>query len=237
METVKQQIARVTSFEDCIVTGCRLVYGHDGPHDLGEPTLAEEREANPDYQNAQAGIPPQAEPEELPEGGYGYPFNLEPDIFDGLEWVRNPDYIDPSVLGLPADEIPACGARCAQCGEPYPCSDSQRRDIRPDLRALHVAAQPAAAPAGWDRAEPGPEQALNDFDELERQLYDLAQLRLSQIWENRGAPPEFGHVFDAVHALNRAFHLVQIPDRVTRTLDELYRPAREKRPYPALLER
>ena len=32
------------------------------------------------------------------------------------------------------------GGYCERCGEPYPCSDSQRRDINPLERALHVRA-------------------------------------------------------------------------------------------------
>lgn len=31
--------------------------------------------------------------------------------------------------------------RCAHCGENWPCSDSQRHDIRPELRAQHSIAR------------------------------------------------------------------------------------------------
>jgi hypothetical protein len=40
-ETIEQQIARVTSFEDCIVCECCLIDGHAGPHRTAEEDDAE----------------------------------------------------------------------------------------------------------------------------------------------------------------------------------------------------
>lgn len=51
--------------------------------------------------------------------------------------------------------------RCAGCGEEWPCSDSKRADIRPDLRARHFVAM-AADPLTVLRAIEA---------ELDRQIY------------------------------------------------------------------
>ena len=42
------------------------------------------------------------------------------------------------------------GKRCRECGEDWPCSDSQRTDIRPDIRALHCVKLPVTLFEGED---------------------------------------------------------------------------------------
>lgn len=41
IETVEQQIARLTSYEPCIVMGCTCDRGHEGPHDIDADLLAD----------------------------------------------------------------------------------------------------------------------------------------------------------------------------------------------------
>lgn len=55
---------------------------------------------------------------------------------------------------------------CKACGEYWPCYDSQRKDIRPELRALHVAADPKdEEPEPWEpsRGDPDHERFGSDL--------------------------------------------------------------------------
>lgn len=120
-ETTAQQIARVASLEPCIMTGCRLQYGHKGEHDYTPPAVVP-------YATVAASV----ERTPVPAG-----CSVE-HIAGGWRWgVEESGGRDGKTV------------RVWEWSKPFP--------TREETEQAAQACFPT--PAGWDAAEPGPEQA------------------------------------------------------------------------------
>lgn len=185
MTPESREIARVTSFQDCIVIGCRLPYGHEGLHDLSESVGPFPQEPAP------------GSPEAVLQAIY------EMDVIDehgqrvGTSEPATPEGVQQAVNRL-EHVLSGRAAEDALCGVESEAVAQAAETITPEEEAALVSSYAAVtslraeADRAWDRVARERDRA-GAFRQQRDELADALEVALSAIesldfaaWERSG---------------------------------------------------